>query len=407
MGKSSTDRSSSSSKKSKVIFSKFKDHSIIIKVDGEKEVAVNPKTDKPYVVWFVNNSSSNPGKGTFKHPFNMLVFAQNSSNPNDIIYVFPGNGTDKGQNAGITMKKGQDLLGANFAYRIQTTVGCIKIPAQAEGRPTISNTFAVIPISPGNPIGRASVRLLAGDNVVSGFNLLDTLRTGTNNADFTSGLRIDAGLNYLIKDNIMTSGSSLVEGGNSMNLHGGGNVKMINNTFINSDTGDTYGIDAFPYVSPFQGYYVFEDNLFTGISVAAGLDQGLHFELHSVGTDGSPNFGYIGNISVSMISNTFNSQTNTAHDNPGAIVVNCNPNLENIITVNIIGNNAVIPTGIAGARAGIFVAARGPGPLSVNLHKNVMLTTPPTPGYFFNNFGDPANLRLDMGFDNFGTSLGP
>ena len=85
------------------------------------------------MVWFVNNTSPAPGSGTFESPFPTLIQAQDASAPNDIIYVFTGDGTDKGMNAGIMLQKGQQLFGASINHTIKTTMGHVKIPAQVDG----------------------------------------------------------------------------------------------------------------------------------------------------------------------------------------------------------------------------------------------------------------------------------
>ena len=146
------------------------DRQEIIVADRKTETskAIDPVTGNPYTVWFVNNLSHS--LGTFESPFNTLLAAQNASSANDIIYVYPGDGTANGMNAGIILKNGQQLLGAGINQTISTTHGKITIPAQASGLPIISNT--------NDPTG-LGVQLAAGNNVVSGFNMQDT--QGTHN----------------------------------------------------------------------------------------------------------------------------------------------------------------------------------------------------------------------------------
>jgi len=375
------------------------DRNEIIVVDRkhQKTKAINPATGDPYKVWFVDNTSHS--QGNFESPFNTLADAQNSSGPNDIIYVFVGDGTDNGMNAGITLQNGQQLLGAGVSQQVQTTKGLINVPAHDKGLPLITNTLVT------DLIGPSCVKLNAGNNVVSGFNLLDTLRRGSSGTDFTAGLRIENGLNYLIKNNMISSGGSAMEGGNCVNLHGGGNVTALNNTIIGLDNTDTFGIDIFAYVNPLQGFFVFENNLFTGVNSTSGLDQGIHFEARVI--PGSQ--GLIGNLSFSALGNTFNSQTSAdvAGDAPTAIALNVQPSASQTITANVRGNYITLPAGIITPSAGINVLARGPGPLIAHFHDNVALTIPPIVGYKFNKFGSTSHLLLDMGHDNFGTSSGP
>ena len=184
---------------SQLTFLKFKGHSIVVCVKtpcgNKKTVAINPVTKTPYVVWFVNNTSQLPGNGTIESPFPTLVQAQNSSAANDIIYVFPGNATDAGMNAGITLMEGQQLLGSGIAQRIATKQGILKIPAQSAGLPTISNTLSPLPTQ------KTAVVLNAGNNVVSGFNLMDNIGGGSQGgSDMSSCILIGGGLKNILSN---------------------------------------------------------------------------------------------------------------------------------------------------------------------------------------------------------------
>lgn len=399
--------SSSSKEKETAHFLKFKGHSIVLRIEKKcskqkKSLAINPVTKKPYVVWFVNNTSPSSGSGTFESPFPTLIQAQDASAPNDIIYVFTGDGTDKGMSAGIILQKGQQLLGSSISHHIKTTLGIVEIPAQAQGLPTISNTLVTI------PIGKSVVRMSAGHNVVSGFNLVDNYGGGTGGADISAGIYIEAGLDYLVKHNTMST-FSLHGGGNCLNIYGGGNVTVKENTFIGRDTGDTYGVNLLPFLNPIQGFFRFEKNLFTGANATSGLDRGIDLEPT---TANSYSKGIIGDIKLFVIENISNSQANTSEDDMAGIEIIAYANAENPITVDIIGNYITMPVGMVTpppplTKAGIIVASFGPGTLIATLHKNVSLNIPPAPGYRFNNNGNTADLQLKMGYDNFGTSSGP
>ena len=140
------------------------DRQEIIIVDHKKgkSAAIDPATGQPYTFFFVDNTSHS--QGTFESPFNTLLAAESASGPNDVIYVFTGDGTDTGMNSGITLQRGQQLLGAGINQRILTTQGTIIIPAQDTGLPIISNA---------NDPSAFGVQLSAGNNVVSGLYLQD------------------------------------------------------------------------------------------------------------------------------------------------------------------------------------------------------------------------------------------
>ena len=108
-----------------------------------------------------------------------LLTAESASQANDIIYVYPGDLTSTGLSSGITLKNGQQLLGATFNQSLMTTLGLITLPAQAAGSnaPLLTN-------------GAGAVVTLANNNVVSGLYIQNTagagiLASGSNNATLT------------------------------------------------------------------------------------------------------------------------------------------------------------------------------------------------------------------------------
>ena len=191
--------------------------------------AIDPATGKPWVFWFVNNTSSS--LGTIESPFPTLLQAQNASSPNQVIYVFPGNGTTTGMNAGITLQNSQLLLGAANAYSIPTTGGKITIPALASSAPNITNTAG-------------NVVTLANNNTVSGFNIAVTFTGGNglsgtgitnltaNNNAFTTALSDTDGV-YLLNP----SGQVAI---NNSSFNGFNNVSSTfsgNGIYLELDTG--------------------------------------------------------------------------------------------------------------------------------------------------------------------------
>jgi hypothetical protein len=143
----------------------------IIVVDNapQNTLAINPTTGLPYFFVFVDNTSSS--NGTYESPYHSFAQAQANSSPNDIIYVFPGDGTTTGMNAGIALQASQKLWGSGVSHPIQTTEGTVSIPAQSSSSPTITNTDI-------DTDGDAVV--LAANNAVSGFTIVSTLRDGIN-----------------------------------------------------------------------------------------------------------------------------------------------------------------------------------------------------------------------------------
>ena len=71
-------------------------------------------------VWYVNNQGTGDGRST--SPFGILANAQASSVVNDTIFVYAGDGTTLGQNAGFALKSGQRLIGQGVALTVPVSV---------------------------------------------------------------------------------------------------------------------------------------------------------------------------------------------------------------------------------------------------------------------------------------------
>ena len=111
---------------------------IVVDKTTKKSVAIDPATNQPYFFVFVNNTSNS--SGTYESPYHSLAQAQDQSSPNDIVYVYPGDGTTQGMDSGITLQANQKLWGSNLSYLLPTTQGPISIPVNSVNAPTITNT---------------------------------------------------------------------------------------------------------------------------------------------------------------------------------------------------------------------------------------------------------------------------
>ncbi len=146
-------------------------------------------------VWYVKNNGG-AGNGQSQSPFNTLAAAGTASTANDILFVYNGDGSNSGQNAGISLKNGQQLLGeANgLIVNAQTlvTVG---------PRPTIGNSAGdgvTVSASAGSLTG-VFIKGLAVAGTANGINLnssgANTLTATVdnvvvNNATANNGIRI-------------------------------------------------------------------------------------------------------------------------------------------------------------------------------------------------------------------------
>ncbi len=380
-------------------FCKFRDHTLILK-GGEP--ALSRETCKPLFFVFVNNQSPAGGNGTFESPYNTLAAAQINSSPGDIIYVLVGDGSDMGQNAGIILQYGQQLLGAGICQSLKTKEGKVTIPAQSPaGLPTISNTNVT------DVTGLAAVRLRDGHNVVSGFNLVDTqgvvVAFGPGMIQISSALQVDTGMQYVIKNNTLSTPSFAAADANAMNILGGGCMKISNNTYICGNTNDVFGAYVTNGTSLLQGNIEFKHNVFTGMDNNSGFVTGIHYDSSN---NGQGIFVQT-TSSVSIIENIFASQSNTTpFDNASAILFNSASAPFNTLTFTITGNIMTIPLNSPTAQADLVVNAFGLGTTLVKVNKNVATNSYGLPGYLFANLSSPFSasaLKVCFSSDNVGT----
>ncbi len=252
------------------------DRQEIVVVDRKRKnrVAINPVTGQPWFFWFVDNTSHS--LGTFESPFPTLALAQKASSPNDVIYVFPGDGTTTGMSSGITLQNNQKLFGSGFEQILLTTEGKIKIPAQSSTSPLLTNTAGsgnVVILSSGNEVSGLNLKAsLAAANLIFGGGGIGDLFIHNNvlsGAVSYSGIQVTGSGSLIITDNqvsgpgaltgwainIVTDANALLSGktsGNTihgfnlsigMNVDDGGSAdyEISNNTIFDS-TGSGIGI---------------------------------------------------------------------------------------------------------------------------------------------------------------------
>ncbi|MGI9646046.1 MAG: beta strand repeat-containing protein, partial [Ilumatobacteraceae bacterium] len=87
-------------------------------------------------VWFVDNTNAGPVKnGTSGAPFDQLADAGLPSGPGEHIFVYEGDGTDTGYDAGIMLDANQDLIGEPVGL---TVAGHVLVPPGGGGPPQLS-----------------------------------------------------------------------------------------------------------------------------------------------------------------------------------------------------------------------------------------------------------------------------
>lgn len=210
------------------------DRQEIIVIDNAKKdsVAIDPATGLPYFFIFVDNTSSSDG--TYESPYHSFAQAEQASSPNDVIYVFPGDGTTTGMNAGIALQANQMLLGSGVNQPIQTSAGTLSIPAHSASSPVITNTDD-------DTDGHAIT--LANNNVVSGFTITSALHDaifGASSGSLTvSACTIEASAAFAIEATFNSNASISITNnqfldnidGIRLTLNGTSTFTCSNNTF--------------------------------------------------------------------------------------------------------------------------------------------------------------------------------
>jgi len=113
-------------------------------------------------VWYVKNNGA-AGNGQSQNPFNTLAAAQAASLAGDIIFVYNGDATTTGQNAGITLKANQQLIGEGVALVVNTVT--LKT---AGTKPQITNTAPtsdVVTLHDGNTVAGLVINNATRDGI--------------------------------------------------------------------------------------------------------------------------------------------------------------------------------------------------------------------------------------------------
>jgi len=130
----------------------------------KKGPALDPVTGEPLTFFFVDNTSNS--LGTFESPFPTLFQAQAVAGIGDVIYVFPGDGTTTGMDAGITLQDRQILAGSGGSLSLATRFGTIELPAQSTTLPKISNDTDTVILGNGNTISGLEITSASDSSIL-------------------------------------------------------------------------------------------------------------------------------------------------------------------------------------------------------------------------------------------------
>ncbi len=279
--------------------------------------AINLATGQPFNFVFVDNTSSS--LGTYESPYPTLALAQANSDVNDIIYVFPGDGTTTGMNAGITLKANQNFWGSGISHALQAAQGEFTIPAQSSSAPMVTNTN-------GDGI------TLDSANQVSGFTITDVTTTmAGGNGIFGTNLEnieiSDCTINNSLADQI------------HLEYSGSSGTALLNNLTLTNGQGDGIFIDsvASNMICTVDSCAI-QGNAVYSIEASFANDATVNATNNSMNgnVDGSI-FNFSGNSTLGFSGNTV-TNTSSVSSAPLTVTAQASP-LSATITNNNIQNN--------------------------------------------------------------------
>ncbi len=346
----------------------------IVRFKQELVLAVDPDTGAAYNVLHVDNSAGAGGTGAFESRFASLADAEAVSSPDDIIFVYEGDGTTTGYDTGFVMQDRQFLLGDGIQHIVPLFGGgAVQLPNDVDGNlPTITN------------LAGSAITIDGSDTIIRGFNI-DGSAPGTfmTHGIFANGLvnpianaRIeDVNVNGAVLDGIhlenMTGNADLIRitaqnnGRDGINLTNFGNsdtdivLRDINASNNGRDGIHFDGYDAATVA--FQGSIAASANLRHGINLedfanSSGLGAGYLFQAPTLTgnvSDGLRISNADGNFAIRDAIMSNNGRNGVSLIN----VRNTNPLHQTLIT----SSASTISQYTLNSGAGIFVDLNDPG----------------------------------------------
>lgn len=294
---------------------------IVINKPTKNTVAIDPSTGLPYFFVFVNNTSSSDG--TYENPYHNLAQAQNNSSPNNILYVFPGDGTSRGMDSGITLKANQKFWGSGISHSLQTSQGIISIPAQSSSFPIITNT---------NFDTEGNAVTLAVNNAISGFIISSAINDAVYGTDPQS-LEVSC----CTFENTSTYPIEAIFSGNA-------SVSLTNNRFLNNVNGVVLTLNGTSTIACSNN--TFEGQ--TSVSsvpleiIANNNTFAIHIEnnLFNSNTTGSVRFNLndVVDADISLLNNTITNNATGSQSNLGSSCVILPDGTINHCSITLMGN---------------------------------------------------------------------
>lgn len=244
---------------------------IVTSIKRKKAVAVDPLTGQPLTFIFVNNTSHS--LGTFESPYPTLAQAITASQPNNVIYVFPGDGTTTGMSTGpYTLQNNQKLIGSAAPLAVTTAFGGRTIPAQTLNRPSVTTASGnVIMLANNNTVAGLTITSISGSAGVQANTITGASIYQNNFIQSASENSIDIATltgNIVIRENLFQgigSAIALTSGTNATGLinrnifacaAGAGNSNITVRLRASSGTGggtQAFALDSNVFIPPATG----------------------------------------------------------------------------------------------------------------------------------------------------------
>ena len=182
------------------------------------------------MVWYTKNNVAGAGTGTYGDPIKSLATASTASSAGDYIYVAKGDGATTNQNAGITLKASQKLIGEGAAL----SIGATSIIAAGATRAEIGNSGGTgLVLSTNNDVHGLNITGTTAGVTGLSFNTLNMDKASVT-ASAGPALDLSIGALTVSLDSINSSG-----GTNSLKLTSNTGTFVVNGDGVTAGSGGT------------------------------------------------------------------------------------------------------------------------------------------------------------------------
>jgi hypothetical protein len=336
---------------------------IVTHLHQDTEIGLDPRTDLPLSIVFVNNTAPLGGNGTAEEPYSTLLAAELTSAKGEMIYVYTGNGTSSGMDfVGITLKDKQWLQGSATSFDLLSTAGPVLIPASTSQLPYISSLLDGV--------------TLASDNIVNGFKITafgSNIHAGASviNAQITNNVLSDALTADINFDN--AAGQINIESNNCNSISGTGINITSSTTFSANIESNTFSNSLAANIN-----MLLTENSLSNIVIENNTLKNLDYGLQII-------------LDTNAISDA-RIEGNTFTTNGAGLfgALNIFPREQSTMTANIFTNT------FSGAKSGIVTIASGTSYLTLGVLDNYISSTASEGAVFTNDSLSAATTTLAL-----------